>query len=57
MTSSEKEKETNEIQEAVCSGLTSAAGFCVVRALILGPDVQQLGQDEPWDRMEHIELE
>ena len=57
MTSSEKEKETNEIQDAVCSGLTSVAGFCVVRALILGLVIQQLGQDEPWGRMEHIELE
>jgi len=55
MISSKKKKKTNENQEAVCSGLISAAGFYIVLSSGLG--IEQLGQGEPWDRMEYIELE
>ena len=57
MTSSKKQKKTNENQDAVCSGLISVAGFCTVQEFILGLDIERLGHDEPWGRMEHIELE
>lgn len=48
MTRSTKKKKTNENQEVVCSGLTSVAGFCVVKLLELGLGIEKLGQANFW---------
>ena len=61
MVSPTKKKKMNENQEAVCSGLTSVAGFCIIQRLEAEPRFKLVGRtnlgierdilswDERWD--------